>query len=361
MSDFSTGIPNIRVVVRENDDTNLSVNVPNLSVVVQDGSSYNVNVIPTAVTPTRTGSWNTIADLALQAISASYVDTASYASTASYAINATTFPFSGSAVITGSLLITSSTSGPSLTVYGSDIYVRGVRIGAGPNGAISAENNIVFGNDALEQLTTGVYNTAIGHEALRSNTVGTDNTAIGYHALSSSFSGSSNVGVGAFSLNRNTTGSRNVAIGPATMYYNRIGVGNTAVGAFAQLHDVSGSYNTSIGVQSFEYAYGDSNTMLGAQAGRYVTGSYNTYLGRYIGSGSGLDLRTGSNFIVFSDGQSNVRQYYDGTNNEWIWNVSNITVLELNTASLSSNVPVIATEFTGSLYGTASIVDGGLY
>ncbi len=89
--------------------------------------------------------------------------------------------------------------------------------------------------------------------------------------------------------------------------------------------------------------------------------SYNTYLGRYIGSGSGLDLRTGSNFIVFSDGQSNVRQYYDGTNNEWIWNVSNITVLELNTASLSSNVPVIATEFTGSLYGTASIVDGGLY
>ena len=145
------------------------------------------------------------------------------------------------------------------------------------------------------------------------------------------------------------------------MYYNRTGVGNTAVGAFAQLHDVSGSYNTSIGVQSFEYAYGDSNTMLGAQAGRYVTGSYNTYLGRYIGSGSGLDLRTGSNFIVFSDGQSNVRQYYDGTNNEWIWNVSNITVLELNTASLSSNVPVIATEFTGSLYGTASIVDGGLY
>jgi hypothetical protein len=360
-----SGFPNIRVIIREAEDENLTLDVPNILVKVEKDSDYNVNVTPASVVPMRTGSYQRFADVALFAYTASYVSgsdfalSSSYAATASYAFNG--FPFSGSAVITGSLLITSSVSGPSLTVYGSDIYVRGVRIGAGPNGAINAENNIVFGNDALEQLTTGVYNTAIGHEALRSNTVGTDNTAIGYHALSSSFSGSSNVGVGAFSLNRNTTGSRNVAIGPATMYYNRTGVSNTAVGAFAQLHNESGSYNTSIGVQSFEYAHGDSNTMIGAQAGRYVTGSNNTYIGRYIGSGSGLDLRSGSNFIVFSDGESNVRQYYDGVRDTWVWVTDNLETLELNTALLQVNVPVVATEFTGSLYGTASVVDGGLY
>ena len=358
MTTPSTGLPNIRVVIREADDANLTLDVPNLVVKVEKNSDYNVNVTPAVVKTLRTGSFNTIAQLALQAISASYATTSSYALTTQAGSG---FPYSGSAVITGSLLITSSVAGPSFTVIGSDIYVRGVRIGAGPNGAISQGENIVFGENALENVTTGIYNTALGHEALRSNTVGVDNTAIGYHALSSSYSGSSNVGVGAFSLNRNTTGSKNIAIGPATMYYNRTGVSNTAVGAFAQLHNESGSYNTSIGVQSFEYAHGDSNTMIGAHAGRYVTASYNTYLGRFEGSGSSLDLRTGSNFIVFSDGEANVRQYYNGVQDAWVWVPDGVEALRLDTASLQVNVPVVATQFTGSLYGTASVVDGGLY
>jgi hypothetical protein len=142
------------------------------------------------------------------------------------------------------------------------------------------------------------------------------------------------------------------------MYYNRTGVGNTAVGAFAQLHDDTGSYNTSIGVQSFEYAHGDSNTMLGAQAGRYVTGSYNTYLGRFNGNQNGYDFRTGSNFIVISDGQSKIRAYYDGNENKWVWNADGTATAELTSTELSVNVPVVATGFTGSLYGTASVADG---
>lgn len=367
MTTPSTGLPNIRVVIREADDANLTLDVPNLVVKVEKNSDYNVNVTPAVVKTLRTGSFNTIAQLALTAISASFVSqsdlsiSASYATTASYATYAgsgTGFPFSGSAVITGSLLITSSLTGPSLTVLGSDIYVRGVRIGAGPDGPSESINNIVFGNDALGNLTTGVYNTAIGHETLARNTAGTDNTAIGYHALSSSYSGSSNVAVGAFALNRSTAGTQNVAVGPATMYYSTSGSYNTALGAFAHLHNETGSYNTAIGAQAFEYAHGNKNTIVGAQTARYLTGSSNTYLGRFNANENGYDFRTGSNFIVIADGDANIRTYYDGAKNSWHWITNATESLQLSTASLQAVVPVVATSFTGSFYGTASVAAG---
>lgn len=70
---FDTGIPNIRVIIREVSDENLTVDVPNISVNVQQGSQYNVNLVPTAVTILRTGSFNTYADVAGHAETASVV------------------------------------------------------------------------------------------------------------------------------------------------------------------------------------------------------------------------------------------------------------------------------------------------
>jgi hypothetical protein len=114
MSNFDTGIPNIRVVVREQDDEILAVDIPSITVKIQDGPDYNVNISPSTRAIIRTGSLFNVADLALTSISSSY------AATASYVLNKVdVFPYSGSAVITGSLLITSSTAGPSLTVIGS--------------------------------------------------------------------------------------------------------------------------------------------------------------------------------------------------------------------------------------------------
>ena len=350
MTEFSTGIPNIRVVVRENTETNLSVNVPNLSVVIQDNADYNVNIIPTAVTPTRTGSWNTIADVALTAISSSY------ASTASYAINASGFPYSGSAVITGSLLITGSTSA-SLFIINSDIIVDSIRIGGGPQG-VTQGDNIVFGRDALSSNTTGVYNTALGHDTLNANRTGIDNTAVGYSALSSSVSGSSNVAIGAFSLTKNLTGSKNVAVGSATMFYNTYGNYNTALGAFALLHNETGSNNVAVGNQALEYSHGDFNLAIGTYAGRYVSGNYNVIIGAFNGNQGGYDFRTGSNFIVIADGQSNVRAHYHGVDNAWVFNVDGIEATRLDSSSFKIEVPVSASQITGSLYGTASVADG---
>ena len=134
-----SGIPNIRVIIREADDENLLVEVPNISVRVIQDDSYNVNITPPVTVAIRSGSYNRFADVALLAYTASYLSgsgvvagfatSASYAAsssiaesaiTASYALNAGAgagFPYSGSAVITGSLLISSS----GLTVIGDGI------------------------------------------------------------------------------------------------------------------------------------------------------------------------------------------------------------------------------------------------
>jgi hypothetical protein len=99
MADFSTGIPNIRVIIREASDENLTAQVPNITVKLQEGAQYNVNMVPNTVSPLRTGSFNSYADLAGNAWTASYaivaqtllgsVQSASYATTASNVLGGT--------------------------------------------------------------------------------------------------------------------------------------------------------------------------------------------------------------------------------------------------------------------------------
>ena len=154
MSDFSTGIPNIRVVIREAEDANLTLDVPNLSVKVEKNTDYNVNITPSVVVTLRTGSYNRFADVALLAYTASYVTasataiSASYAQTASYAINAGSsgFPFSGSAVITGSLIVSQS----GITVTGSVNITDNLTV----EGIISAEKLLVSSSVIYESGST---------------------------------------------------------------------------------------------------------------------------------------------------------------------------------------------------------------
>lgn len=110
-----SGVPNIRVILREADTENLLVDVPNLTVKIVQDSSYNVNTVQPVTVTLFSGSYNRFADVALLAYTASYISgssiSASYAQTASYALNTAAgsgFPFSGSAVITGSLLVSQS-------------------------------------------------------------------------------------------------------------------------------------------------------------------------------------------------------------------------------------------------------------
>ena len=57
---------------------------------------------------------------------------------------------------------------------------------------------------------------------------------------------------------------------------------------------------------------GELNTMLGYAAGNAITtGQKNTVIGGYNGNQDGLDIRTLSNRIVLSDGDGNVRLYFN--------------------------------------------------
>jgi hypothetical protein len=169
------------------------------------------------------------------------------------------------------------TDSANLLYAGTDLTVYGVRVGRG-GGAVSS--NTAVGNTALATNTTGGDNTAVGSGALSANTTGSANTAVGGYALSLYAGG----GVG-----------QNTAIGTSAMEVSTGGVNNVAIGAGALIASL-GNGNTCIGTSS-----GDGIT----------TGSYNVTLGAYNG-GTAPILSSGSNCIVLSDGQANVRAYWDG-------------------------------------------------
>ena len=88
------------------------------------------------------------------------------------------------------------------------------------------------GQNALQNLTTGVGNTAAGWHSLFTNSVGNLNTAIGAGTLLFN-TGDNNTATGVAALLLNTTGADNTANGTATLVNNSSGGNNTAVGSFA--------------------------------------------------------------------------------------------------------------------------------
>src|SRR5207248_9769507 len=68
---------------------------------------------------------------------------------------------------------------------------------------------------ALQQNTTGNYNTATGLQALFTNSSGNSNTAQGLNALLKDTTGSSNIALGANAGSNLTIGSNNIDIGNA--------------------------------------------------------------------------------------------------------------------------------------------------
>jgi hypothetical protein len=103
--------------------------------------------------------------------------------------------------------------------------------------------------------------------------------------------------------------------------------GNTAFGVGALGAITTGGYNTAIG--------------FGAGAA-ITTGAKNTIIGVYDGNGSGLDIRTLSNYIVLADGDTNLRQIIDNNGNVGIgiipsaWN-SGFKALQISSSCLYNN------------------------
>jgi hypothetical protein len=64
---------------------------------------------------------------------------------------------------------------------------------------------------------------------------------------------------------------------------------------------------------------GTDNTMVGPKSGQLITtGSDNTIIGNFSGNQGGLDIRTSSGHIVLSDGDGNVRSFWDNAGNMYM-------------------------------------------
>jgi hypothetical protein len=177
--------------------------------------------------------------------------------------------------------------------------------------------NTAEGQNALFNLTTGLYNTALGFFSLQSNATGNfntatgagalfittadENTAIGAGALFSNTDGESNAAEGAFALFNNTEGSNNTANGPEALFSNKTGQDNTATGAQALfLNDGDptnneGSENSAFGNGAlFGNTTGYANSAFGSGAlDLNNSGSFNTAAG-FHAMGSNFALGDGA-------------------------------------------------------------------
>jgi hypothetical protein len=139
--------------------------------------------------------------------------------------------------------------------------------------------NVLIGNNAGQDNTSGEKNVILGSDAGYYNTLGYNNTFIGNLAGTYNTEGNYNLYAGSEAGFSNTTGSYNVFLGNYAGT-DASGIGNTAVGNAAG-KVINSNYNTFVGYQSgFSNTTGEWNAFFGLQSGRQnISGSYNTYIG----------------------------------------------------------------------------------
>ena len=168
--------------------------------------------------------------------------------------------------------------------------ISNYNIGGGNQGIATGANNIGFGIDNLNSLTTGYSNIAIGY-ALEGTTTGYENICLGSN-----------------SLFYNDIGSRNICIGIQSLFNNRSGTYNISIGHNSLITTQTGINNIGIGKYSLQFSTGSGNIAIGSNSGSALaTGSYNVI----IGTATGSTIDGLSNRIIISDGGGNVRQTFD--------------------------------------------------
>jgi Chaperone of endosialidase len=182
-------------------------------------------------------------------------------------------------------------------LLGSWAFCPGTRaVTPAPDGGYAGANT-AEGTQALQSLTTGIYNNGIGFQALYHNTTGSYNVGDGFRALFSNTTGRFNIAIGSGALYNDTTGLRNigegyaalfatttgsgnVALGSTALYNNQTGNGNTATGDNALYHNTAG-YNVANGSSAlFNNTTGTNNVAVGTVAlYSNIIGSFNTAVG----------------------------------------------------------------------------------
>jgi hypothetical protein len=149
-----------------------------------------------------------------------------------------------------------------------------------PDGAYPGANT-AEGQSALQNLTSGIHDTALGYQTLLGNTTGHDNVASGFQALFSNTTGNYETATGSQALFKNTTGNYNTATGFRALYSNTTGVDNTANGYEALALNTTGQDNTANGFKAlYSNTTGSDNTANGIQAlVSNTTGNHNMATG----------------------------------------------------------------------------------
>jgi len=205
---------------------------------------------------------------------------------------------------------------------GSNIAIGGdalENLNAGADGY-----NVAVGANAGNDLTDGVRNVIIGGIAGDQATTIDDCVIIGYNAGgNATMTGHDNVLVGKDAGQELAAGHSNVIVGRDAGQASSTAFQNVFIGEDAGFTNVGGDANTFVGSDSGFLNTGDGNTYIGKNAGESMTsGSENTILGSYDGDEDGLDIRTGSNNIVLSDGVGEVSYFKNASGNTFIGNAT---------------------------------------
>jgi hypothetical protein len=240
---------------------------------------------------------------------------------------------SGNTAVGRAALITVSTGNNNVAVGSSALQSQtasnATAVGTSALWQSTATGNTAVGYNALSSITANSGSVAVGYEALK-NATGSRNTALGWLAGNLVSTGNNNIAIGSEALRSVTTTNSNIAIGykalelstggsntvigAAAGFSLTTGGANVALGALAIAASSAMSGSTAIGTAALSNATGDGNTGLGYSAGSAITsGVGNVVLGSFTGNAGGLDIRTGNNNIVLSDGQGNVRVHIDYT------------------------------------------------
>ena len=185
-----------------------------------------------------------------------------------------------------------------------------------PPGVCFGQNTAV-GQDALFNVTSGVWNVGVGAQSLFNDTTGNQNTAIGYQTLFNNIDGDHHTGIGSQALFNNTTGNDNVAVGFRTLYTNTTGNRNTGMGFRTLAFNDTGSDNTAVGWNAlYNNRNGATdNTAVGSQALRLNTSAeFSVAVGdSTLASFNGTTVSDGANtalgslaLTALTSGQENV-------------------------------------------------------
>jgi hypothetical protein len=120
-----------------------------------------------------------------------------------------------------------------------------------------------------------------------------------------------NTAFGNLALNSTTTGNFNCSFGNTSLQNNLTGIGNVGFGHATNRANTASSYNTAIGTSALQNGTGDKNVGIGNSSGfGLTTGSKNVIIGSYTGIFAPIS-QTGNNFVVLSDGDGNVRAFWN--------------------------------------------------